>query len=135
MYSLGEEWKRHQLAEDEAQEGTATAIKSYGMPLSPVTFFKNLGRVLLALDKDWPEVVRNLHRARQNWYHLSRVLVREGADNPTLGRTYVAVVQAVLLHGLETWKMAPRIRRVLVGLHHSVAPSMTLQYTSDREGR
>ena len=67
MYSLGEEWKRHQLAEDEAQEGTATAIKSYGMPLSPVTFFKNLGRVLLALDKDWPEVVRNLHRARQNW--------------------------------------------------------------------
>ena len=31
--------------------------------------------------------------------------------------------------------MAPRIRRVLVGLHHSVAPSMTLQYTSDREGR
>ena len=72
-------------------------------------------------------MVRNLQRVQHNWDQLSRVLVREGADTPALGRTYVAVVQAVLLHGLETWTMAPRIGRVLGGLHLSVAPRMKLQ--------
>ena len=72
-------------------------------------------------------MVRNLQRVRHNWDQMSRVLVREGADTPALGRTYVAVVQAVLLHWLERWTMAPRIGRVLGGLHLSVAPRMKVQ--------
>ena len=52
FYIWGEERKRHQLEEEEAQEGTETATTSYGMPLSPANLFKLLGIFLLDLDKD-----------------------------------------------------------------------------------
>ena len=54
FYRQGKEREWRQLAEKEAQEGTATDITSYGMTLSPVTSFKYLGRVLYASDNDWP---------------------------------------------------------------------------------
>ena len=73
--------------------------------------------------------MRNLQRERHNWDQLSRVLVREGADTPMSGRIYVAVVQAVLLYGLETCVMLPHIWRLLGGLNLSVAPRMKLQQT------
>ena len=38
-------------------------IKSYGVPLYQVTFFKYLGRVLMAEDNNWMGVVSNLRRA------------------------------------------------------------------------
>ena len=40
---------------------------------------------------------------------------------------YIAVVQAVMLYGLETWVMSPRIDRALGGFHHKVARILTLQ--------
>ena len=81
--------------------------------LHPVTSFKYLGGVLLALEDNWMEVVRNLRRLRYKWALLSSVLIREDADAPTSGIIYVAVVQVVLLYGSETWVMTPRIGRVL----------------------
>ena len=71
-------------------------------PLSPVSYFKYLGRVLLESNDEWPGVVRNLQRELQKWARLNRVSGREGADAHTFVRIYVAVVQAVFLYGLET---------------------------------
>ena len=56
----GEERKRRRLAEEEVQAGTDMDITSYGIPLSPFTSFKYLGRVLSAADDNWPAVVHNL---------------------------------------------------------------------------
>ena len=95
--------------------------KSIWDTLASVTSFKYLGRIILGLYEEWPVVVHNLWQSRQKWAHMSSVLSREGADARTSGRIYVAVVNVVLLYGLETWVTTPHIGRVLVGLHHRVA--------------
>ena len=43
------------------------------------------------------------------WVRLAKILVREGADKRTMGRFYVAVVQAVILFGYKTWVLTPRL--------------------------
>ena len=96
-------------------------------PLLPCRLLKYLGRVLAAEDDNWPVVVHNLQRARQKWAQLSRVLIREGADDRTSGQINLAVVQSVLIYGSETWVLKPRMQRVLGGFHHRVARRMTGQ--------
>ena len=71
------------LAKEEARSGTDRALTAYGFPLSQVTSFKYLERVLAAEDNAWPSVVCNLWRSRQKWAHLTWVLRREGADAQT----------------------------------------------------
>ena len=44
--------------------------------------------------------------------------MRESADTWTLGRFYVADVQAILLFGSEMCVATPRIKRLLGGFHH-----------------
>ena len=112
-------WRR--LAEEEAREGTDRSLTAYGVPLSQVTSFKYLGRVLKAEDDNWPAVVRNLWCTRQKWVWRTRVLIRKGAYTRTLGQIYLAVVQSVLLYGSETWVLTPLIQRVLGGFHHRVS--------------
>ena len=70
-------------------EVTNRALSAYGVPLSQVTSFKYLERVLSAEDDDWLAVVRNLWRARQKWVGLTQLLIREGADARTLGNIYL----------------------------------------------
>ena len=49
---------------------------------------------------------------------MTKILVMEGADKRTAGRFYVAVVQAVLLFGSETWVLTPQLEKALAGFHH-----------------
>ena len=74
-------------------------LTAYGSPLSQVTSFNYLGRVLVAEEEKWPAVVRNLRRARQKWERLARILSREGADAQKSGQIYLAVMQSVVLYG------------------------------------
>ena len=97
------------------------AITAYGIPLTPVTSFKYLGRLLLAEDGGFPEVVRNIWRACQKWERLTRVLSRYGADARTLGQIYLEVLQSFMLCGSDIWVMTLHIERVLVGFHHRAA--------------
>ena len=58
---------------------------------------------MTATDDDWPLVAGNIKKARQSWRRLARILGWEGAY-PKVSRTfYIAVIQAVLLFGSETW--------------------------------
>ena len=52
------------------------------------------------------------------------MLGREGADAHTLGRIFVAVVQAVLLCGSDMWVMTPRIVKAFDGFHNRVCHSL-----------
>ena len=60
-----------------------------------------------------------------NWDQISWVLVWEGVDARTLGMFYTAVVQAVLIYGLETWFMSPCIGKTLVVFHHQLVRRLT----------
>ena len=95
----GEERKWRRLEKEEAQTGTELEITAYGITIAPVTYFKYLGKVLLAEDNDWPAVVHNLWRARKKWAQLTSVLRKEGADARTSGQIYLSVVQSVMLYG------------------------------------
>ena len=77
-------------------------ITAYGIPLALVIYFKYIGRVISAVDENWQELVNNLHRARQKWARLTRVLIWKGADARTSCQIYLAVVQSVILYGSET---------------------------------
>ena len=82
---MGAERKRRRLAEEELRESTERSFKAYGEPLKNVMAFIYLGRLMTAGDDDWPAVVGNLHRARNSWGRLSRILSKEGADPKVLG--------------------------------------------------
>ena len=74
MRGMDSKWCR--LAEEKAWEGAERAITAYGSPLSQITSFKYLGRVLVAEDNDWPSVVHNLWRTKKKWERLTRVFIR-----------------------------------------------------------
>ena len=76
-------------------------------------------------DDDWPVVVVNLGKARRSWGRLVRVLGREGADPKVLRAFYTAVTQAVLLFGVETWVLTPRMEKALNSFQSRVARKIT----------
>ena len=96
-----------------------------GIPLAPVISFKYFRRFISAADNNWPTLVKNLQRARQKWARLTRVMIREGADDRTSDQIYLVVVQSVMLYGPETWRITPHIGRVWGGLRHRVTLRMT----------
>ena len=76
---------------------------------------------MTAGDDDWSAVVGNLGKARRSWGRLSQVLGREGADPKVLRTFYTAVSQAVLLFGVETWVLTPRMEKALDSFQSRVA--------------
>ena len=80
-----------------------------------VTSFRYLGQVILAADDDWPEGVNNLSWARVVWRRMTRIISREGAAPRVSGFFFKAVVQAVMIFGLETWLVTPRMFKALGG--------------------
>ena len=61
--------------------------------------FKYLGLVLDRSDDNWPEVRRNVEKARQVWIWIGKLLRREGSDLRVSEMFYQELVQAVLLFG------------------------------------
>ena len=47
-----------------------------------------------------------------------KLLGKEVNGRRTVGRFYVAVVQVVILFGLETWVINPCLEKSLKGFHH-----------------
>ena len=113
------------MAEAELRYITEWAFEVYGKPLETLSTFKYLVRVMTAVDDNWPEVVGNLVKARKSWGTLLRVLSREGADKRVSGNFFKAVVQAVLLFGVETWVLTPRIERALESFLNGAARRIT----------
>ena len=109
------------MAETETRENSERAFKAYGEPMEAVSEFRYLVRLLTATDDDWPAVSGNINKARRSWGWLARVLGREGAD-PKVSRTfYIAVTQAVLLLGSETWVLTARMEKALDTFQSRVA--------------
>ena len=99
---------------------TARAFSAYGPPLEMVTSFKYLGWVILATDNDWPEVVRNLERAKKLWRRMLHILSKEGATHWVSGLFFKGLKQAVLILVGETWVFTPRMGKALGFFHTHV---------------
>ena len=123
--SQGAERKRRRLASEEEREVATRAFSAYGRPLDIVTSFRYLGQVISTADDDWPEVVKNLARARAVWRRMSRILSREGAVAWVSGFFFKAVVQAVFIFGSEAWVVTPRMHKALGGVLAQVARRLT----------
>ena len=121
----GAERKRRRMADKETRKNSEQTFKAYREPINCVLELKYLGRILTATDDDWPAVVGNPGKARRSWGRLSRVLAREGAD-PKVSRTfYIAVTQAMLLFGSETWVLTARMEKDLDTFQSRVARKLT----------
>ena len=72
-----------------------------------VTSLQYLGLIILAADNAWPAVVNYLSWARTFWRRMLLILSRDGAAPRLSGFFFKALVQAVLLFGLETWVATP----------------------------
>ena len=83
--------------------------------------FIYLGHRLSSSDEDWPDVHKNLAKARQRWSLISRVLKREGANPHISAMFYKAVVVTVLLFGDETWVVTEDMLGVLESFHRQIA--------------
>ena len=55
--------------------------------------FKYLGRILTAMDDDWPVVAANLGKFRNKWAWLYRILGQEGGNAWTLRNFFDEVFQ------------------------------------------
>ena len=67
------------------------------MPLSTVSSFKYLGRVLLVVDDDWAAVISNISKALKRWGRMLQILGWDGGNVQVSGLFYKAVVKNVLL--------------------------------------
>ena len=97
------------MAEEEMREITAKSFQDYGRPIETVTSFKYLGRGMTASKEYLPAVVGILWNSQKIWARLTRILEREGSIPRVSGMFFTAVVQAVLIFGLEMWVMTPRM--------------------------
>ena len=113
------------MAEAELRDSTEREFEAYRNPIETVTRFKYLGWVITARDDNWPEVSGNLVKSWKSWGWLTKILIKEWTDKRVSGKFFRLVVQQVLLFGVETWLMTPRIERALESFMHGSACSIT----------
>jgi len=101
--------------------------------LAHVDSFKYLGRWMSADDSDTMAVSQNIARARIRWGQLCRLLTRQGASRKAMGLFYKATVQAVLLHGAETWTLTQPLIRMLHSFHHRCARYLARMVNTQKE--
>jgi hypothetical protein len=86
-----------------------------------VTEFKYLGRIISADDYDDGAVNFNITKASKTWYRMYRILSRDTADSCVMARFYLAIIQAKLLYGSETWVLSQRTLKRLESFHNRCA--------------
>ena len=73
------ESNQRRLIAEEERAVTSRVFSAYGSPLEMVASFRYLGRLILATDDDWLEVVRNLENFRSVCRMMTRISIMEGA--------------------------------------------------------
>ena len=99
-----------------------------GRPIERVSTFKYLGRVLDESDNDTKCIDTQIKKLRSRWWRVSMVLKRVGAKARVMARFYLAVVQAVLLYGSDSWTISKRNLAKLNVFHRRAVRHMTGQH-------
>ena len=112
------------LAQEQAEADTV-GFTVNGGAIERVREFRYLGRVLAEDDCDTPCIQVQLQRARRRWRDVARVLKREGANARAMATFYIAIVQAVLLYGADSWTITDRDRGALERFHKRAVRHIT----------
>jgi Reverse transcriptase (RNA-dependent DNA polymerase) len=97
-------------------------------PIETVSKFKYLGRFLSSDDRDDFAVETNIRKTRLRWGRCGRILSSIHATPKIMARFYLAVCQAILLYGSETWVVSQRSLQQLQTFHHCCARHMAHQH-------
>ncbi len=73
-----------------------------------VSEYKYLGCILSADDKDDAAVSYNIKKASNAWFGMYRILSADGANAHVMAQFYLAIIQAKLLFGSETWVLSQK---------------------------
>ena len=92
-----------------------------GEQIKQVQSFQHLGWIIHEENSDWSALFHDLKKARKCWGMLARILDKDSATFQAKGMFHGAIIQSVLLCGVETWMVAPAMMRVLKSFHHRVA--------------
>ena len=79
--------------------------------------FKYLESPMDQMDCDWLEVCQNFKRERKVWGRLGKMIKIEEADIKVSEMLYRAVVQLVLLFGLESWVLLSEMNKTVEQAH------------------
>ena len=120
-----EQRRVNEKRQDEQHEAEEVVFEVNGKRLERVRAFNYLGRVLTENDDDSVSIDSRIKKARGRWVGIARVLKREGANARVMGRFYLAVVQALLLYGSESWAIKRRDMKKLERFHLRAIRHMT----------
>ena len=92
-----------------------------GIPIENVSEFKYLGRILSADDRDDAAVSYNIKKASQAWFGMYHILLHKTSNPCTMAHFYLAIVQAKLLYGSESWVLSKCLLTRLERFHAKCA--------------
>jgi hypothetical protein len=118
--------------QEERKQAVETKFYVNGQILQRVTEFKYLGRILDAEDNDQKAVKYNLAKAKQQWGRLTKVLASAKGKPRTMAKFYMAIVQAVLLFGSETWALTKEMEKRLISFHHRCARHLSHRHIQQK---
>ena len=110
--------RKNENLQDKQVEAEQVRFLVYGKELERVKEFRYLGRIFTENDDDTKCIEIQLKRARQKWNSIAKILKREGANAKTMAKFYLAVVQAVLLYGADSWTISQKNLIKLRSFHH-----------------
>ena len=84
-------------------------------------------------DNDKHASIRQLARARTKWNRIRRVLRSKGMKPRAMGYFYKAIVQAILLYGLETWVVSDSHLKQFRSFHSRVGRHLTWRHIRQLE--
>lgn len=117
--------RSNEILQDRQADGEKVTFMVYGKKLERVSEFRYLGRTLVDNDDDTKCIEEQIRRARQKWNSIAKILKREGANAMTMAKFYLAVVQAVLLYGAESWTITEWNWKKLRSFHRRAVRYMT----------
>ena len=117
--------RRNERMQDKQFEAENIVFTANNKVIERVHSFKYLGRWISDNDDDTKCIQENLNKARQRWNSIANILKREGANAVCMGRFYQVIVQAVLLHGADSWSVSNRNMRKLQSFHRRVVRYIT----------
>ena len=99
-----------------------------GNPIDRVPDYLYLGRILRWNDSDDAAVAARLSKARSTWGRMFPILHSDHARPKVMARFYLAVVQAILLYGSESWVISKGTLRRLETFHARCARHIAHQH-------
>ena len=71
-------------------------------------------------NSNWGTLYCNFRKSQRKWVMLANVMGKTGVDIKARVMMYKAIVQAVLMYGIEIWMFTYATMKFLEGFHHSI---------------